>query len=421
MIQIQKKAVVFAPFWRQSGHVGINRVDRFVRWLAEDGYTVVIVRAGTANGAWSQAWGQEIVVRDPLGLYRDTPSPGIAHHVAAARKPNKLRRALAYWLFNPDPTVLWARAAAANALVLGATHDANFILSSSPPESAHVAAWLLSRRTGVPYIVDMRDGWLDEPLRRSLRTSAFRRWREGRLERRVLGDAKGIQVTSNTWQSLLNDRYPAFVPKVQVLTNGYPQSVRLPRSKSAKGPDEELLLIHAGRFSNSDTRRTIDLLLEPLFYVLSRQPSCGVIQLIGPLSSDELTVVDAVKSRYGTIGWRIECLGSMPRPELLSLLSKADGLLLLSASYAALPSKLFEYIPAGGPLLVVAERASAVWQLCQDLPQAVLVEMGKTDYADVDGRFLELLRAPNFCSHVPQEYYEERLARKFMRAVKQCL
>ena len=27
-----------------------------------------------------------------------------------------------------------------------------------------MGARLLSRRTGVPHIVDMRDGWLDEPL-----------------------------------------------------------------------------------------------------------------------------------------------------------------------------------------------------------------------------------------------------------------
>jgi len=38
-----KKAVIFAPFWRQTDHVGNHRVDRFVRWLAADGFYVVLV------------------------------------------------------------------------------------------------------------------------------------------------------------------------------------------------------------------------------------------------------------------------------------------------------------------------------------------------------------------------------------------
>jgi hypothetical protein len=50
MIDQHRKAMIFAPFWGQPGHVGNHRVDRFVRWLAEDGYAVVIVRAGDADG-----------------------------------------------------------------------------------------------------------------------------------------------------------------------------------------------------------------------------------------------------------------------------------------------------------------------------------------------------------------------------------
>ncbi len=34
MLNTQKKAIIFAPFWRQTGHEGNNRMDRFVRWLS---------------------------------------------------------------------------------------------------------------------------------------------------------------------------------------------------------------------------------------------------------------------------------------------------------------------------------------------------------------------------------------------------
>ena len=414
MIKKQKKAILFAPFWRQEGHVGNNRVDRFVRWLSEAGYTVVMIRAGSTNSERQESWGQEITVRDRLGLYRDIV-PGVTT-TATSRKPNRYRRALANWLFNPDPTVVWAHAAAKHPAVLRAMEGAAFILSSSPPESAHVGAWMLSRRTGVPHIVDMRDGWLDEPLKPLLRSSALRRWLEGRMEARILRDAKAIQVTSDVWQELLVKRLPYLRSKVQVLTNGYPQHEPEPQPKTIKGPDDELVLIHAGRFTGSRLTQMPSLLLEPLLTNLSMKPAKGVIQLIGSLSADELKLIEPFKPRFQAIGWRIECSGSMPRDELFKLLPQADGLLLLSASYAAIPSKLFEYIPTGRPIFVVTEKDSATWQICKCLKQASPIEIKQPKKMLVND--LEQPIFFNKDSNVPHEYSEEYLSKRFHLILK---
>jgi hypothetical protein len=411
MTDTAKRAVLFAPFWRKEGHVGNYRIDRFVRWLAAEGYFVIIIRAGGSDGDCQQTWGQEITVRDPLGLHPET-SPGTATPVPPRKHKTfrKVRGAVAKWIFNPDPAVAWARVAARRSLVIQAAQGAAFILSSNPPESAHVGAWLLSRRTGVPHIVDMRDGWLDEPLKPFLRTSALRRWQEGRLEARILRDAKGIQVTSEIWKKFLCDRFPAFAPNVQILTNGYPQHTTSPRPMLPKGPREEYLLIHAGRFIGSDKRRTPGLLLEPLLHHLSGQSSSGVVQLIGPLSKDELALIELFKTRFAAIGWRIEHPGSVPRSEVLAVLPKADGLLLLSASYAALPSKLFEYIPTGRPLFVVTHKHSATWKVCALLPQATLMEIVTGVHSGLDNQ-PPFYAKPEF--RIPPEFSEQYLAETF--------
>jgi hypothetical protein len=368
-----KKAVIFAPFWRQSGHVGNNRVDRFVRWLSEDGYQVVMIRAGSQDERRETPWGKELTVRGPLGLYREA-APGSA--APAPRKPNKLRRWLAYWLFNPDPGIVWARAAAANPSVQAVAADADFILSSSPPESAHVGAWLLSQRLNRPHIVDMRDGWLDEPLKPILVNSALRRWQEGRLEAKILADAHTIFVTSGVWRDLLCQRLPAVADKTVVLTNGYPKEVEGSEALADPVPTEDgLVLIHAGRFTGSRRTQSPDLLLEPLLSAIRQGHPHGVVKLIGPLVADELAVIEQYQSRFEEAGWRIECPGSMPRDQLLKELPKASGLLLLSASHAAIPSKLFEYIPTWRPMLVVTEKNSATWRICEGLPQACLVDL----------------------------------------------
>ncbi|WP_288353966.1 glycosyltransferase [uncultured Marinobacter sp.] len=414
MVNAVKKAIIFAPFWREAGHVGNNRIDRFVRWLEEEDYRVIIIRAGSADAIHNESWGQEITVCDRLGLYRDT-EPGAP--TANPRKPNKWRRALAYWLFNPDPTVVWARSAARDPTVVEATKGAHFILSSSPPESAHVGAWILSRKTLVPHIVDMRDGWLDEPLKPLLRSSALRRWLEGRLERRILQDAKGIQVTSAIWKHLLRERYPQLDSKVQVLTNGYPENTQALRAIEGDRVDnDKIVLIHAGRFTGSRLTQHPALLLEPLLKSLTNAPKTGVIRLIGALTQEELAEIAPYEPRFQAIGWEIETPGAIPRFELLAQLPGASGLLLLSASYAALPSKLFEYIPTGLPLFVVTGKGSATWGVCKQLPQATIVDIATTandGSANESNSFYEKLG----CS-VPDDYSEYQLSLEFKAFIK---
>lgn len=410
----QKKAIIFAPFWRQAGHVGNNRVDRFVRWLAEGGYHVVMIRAGSADAMRDATWGQEITVRDRLGLYRDA---GPGEPTANPRKPNKWRRALAYRMFNPDPTVVWARSAARHPTVSGAMEGAQFILSSSPPESAHVGAWILSRKNSVPHIVDMRDGWLDEPLKPLLRASALRRWQERRLERRILQDAKGIQVTSTVWKDLLCRRYSQLATKVQVLTNGYPENTMLPSAaERTRRESGQIVLVHAGRFTGSRLTQYPALLLEPLLKNLTNASKTGVVRLIGALTKEELAQISLFEHRFESIGWQIETLGAIPRAALLEQLPKADGLLLLSASNAALPSKLFEYIPTRLPIFVVTEKGSATWDICASLPQATMIDIAKNTGGSSGNEDNSFYEKTGFS--VPGDYSEPALASQFLALVK---
>lgn len=412
-----KKAVIVVPFWREVGNVGNNRIDRFRHWLADIGFEVVIIRAGRTDELRSEPWGRELTIRDPLGIHRDlTSEEGIKK--VPLRKPNRLRRATAYSLFNPEPSIVWARRAARHPLAQKVVKGAAFLLSSNPPESAHIAAWTLSRFAGIPHLVDMRDGWLDEPLRPALRDSALRRWRERPLEAKVFRDAGAILVTSEIWKELLCNRYPALAAKVVVLTNGYPRiNEQVSSGVKARQNGAEVTLIHAGQFSGSDLRRTPALLLEPLLQNLMLQPARGIIKFIGPLTPSETDSIGAFRSCFESLGWRIECAGRIPRQDLLELLPKADGLLVLSTSFAGLPAKLFEYIPTLKPMFVVTQKGSATWRLCNDLPQATLAEpeTGGSITETIGGEAFFAIR--DGCA--PLDFSESYLAERFKVVLEQ--
>lgn len=402
-----RKAVLFVPFWRMAGHVGNNRVDRFRRWLSINGYQLVVICAGAREAARTETWGEEITVVDRFNLYPEAVS-GQAKAVST-RKPSKLRRTLAYWMFNPDPGVAWAKAAARHPKVIAAMQGAQFILSSGSPESAHVGAWMLSRKTGVPHIMDMRDGWLDEPLKPLLLTSALRRWQEGGLESRIAQDAGAIMVTSDVWKKLFDARYLNLAHKVHVLTNGYPAQMAPTETKKPKGLDDEFVLIHAGRFTGSRLSHSPELLMEPLLKNLEFIPIKGVIRFYGDLSNNEVMRIQAYQHRFAAINWRLEFSGIVPRSDMLKIMQQADGLLLLSASYAALPSKLFEYLATGLPIGFVADPGSATHSALCNLPQCIDLVNGtkKMDFHE------------SFNAVIPDFYSEASLERKFNQIVKE--
>lgn len=406
-----RKALLFIPFFRTPGHVGNNRVERFKRWLLNDGYSLIVVRAGDADSLTEHDWGLEISVFDRLGLH-----PDISDKVSKplrTRKPNRLRRLLAYLLFNPDPTVLWSKSAARHPWVLDAAKGVDFILSSSPPESAHVGALLLSQRTGVPLVMDMRDGWLDEPLKPLLHSSAFRRWLEGRIEAQILSHASVILVTSDIWRELLMSRYDFVAGKISILTNGYPAT----NSQSHMGVSENLF-IHAGRFTGSRQTQKPEILLNCLLSGIQKGMPGSCVKLYGDLDANELESILTYQKQFFDKGWSLDCPGPISRAEVLAKINNARGLLLLSASKAAIPSKLFEYIPTKRPILVVSERNSAVWHLTQSLPQAFLVDPNDNqDHSQVVADFLNASRQPTPQASVPSAYSEESLSQVFKRAV----
>ena len=407
------KAIIFAPFWRQRGHVGNYRIDRFIRWLSERGDEVVVVRAGDSYGVASEAWGTEFTIRDPLGFHPDhsTVNPVRAGPV---RRPNRLRRHLANLLFNPDPAVVWAVLAANDKSVRRIAEGARWIISSSPRESSHGAAAKLAYRVGADLIIDMRDGWLDDPLDPLLQSSWLSRRREGRREARILRQAHCIFVTSHQWRELLQVRLPFVREKTVVLTNAYPRSgIKWCKAEAANGP---LTLLHAGRLQGSRQSQLVELLLAPLLEGLSSNGEpAGVLTFLGDLTRGDRVELTGYQARFEDLGWRIQVDAAVPREQMMVRLSMAHGLLLLSASQAAIPSKVFEYIPTGKPVLAVCPKGSALWNIAAGLKQFFPIDSrGSATACNTVRSFLHTCRLGCTEFEVPEQYSEPYLKKVFL-------
>jgi Glycosyl transferase 4-like domain len=406
-----RRVVLVAPFWNRPGHVGVYRVDRFLRWLEAEGVSVVLVRAASREWVTAKPWGVEIAVRDPFGLYPDRVPDHTTPHT---RKPSRIRRAVALALFNPDPTVIWARRMARHPAVLAHGSGADLVLASSPPESVLVGGTRLADRLGAGFVADLRDGWLDEP-NRAVVGWTWRRRLEARLEARVLHRAGAILVTSNRWKELLVARLPEVGGKTVVLTNAYPLTgIPGPFPSSASGM---LTLLHAGRFSGSRRTRHVGAMLEPLSHV-SPGGTGGRIRLLGALEQDDHSQLESWVPRLAATGWTVQAEPAVARAEMLGALAAADGLLLLAESDAVIPSKLFEYLMAKRPILTVTPRTGAVWGLGSALPQMFLLEPGEASRTvPTVSAFLDACRSRDREYVLPDDYGEPALSARFGEAL----
>lgn len=238
----------------------------------------------------------------------------------------------------------WAFIAYARAVqrqVRGEAYDL-VIATSSRLLTASLGAWV-ARKSQAKLYLDIRDLFTDtlgdvlakSPLR--LLVPVFR-W----LERRTFSKADRINVVSAGFLPYMQ----AVMPKMQpsVLTNGIDDEF-LATDFSAECPNETPVVLYAG---NMGEGQGLHHVIPPLAKSFEGQVN---FQLFG----DGGRKVDLVDRLTDNIVWNVEVYDAVSREILLAKYLKADVLFLHLNNYpafcAVLPSKIFEYVATGKPIL----------------------------------------------------------------------
>lgn len=417
-----KKVMLIAPFWGKSNHVGVYRIDRFKRWLITENYKVLIVKGGNKDELQTYDWGLEITVSNSID--------NITTKLIDFSK--KLRTKFFLYVWNtlvsiflvPDANRLWVRKIFKHSLVNDNIEDINLVLSSSPPNSSHIAAFYISQRLGIPLIIDMRDGWLDEPLHLSVKRWKTRERLERKWESRILRHANKIFVTSQIWKALLINRLEIIDSSVVVLTNAYPlyDFKDFQNQQKDENVNKTLRLLYAGKFVGSRHSNSMDLLLDPFLNSEKYYNNEIEITLLGELRRKDFHDLKLWKSYFHGSKCKILHKDRVSRIEMFESMSSSDGLLLLAASEGSIPSKTFEYIKSRKPILAVTSKGSAIWELDKDISQLFVFNYkeDKKDY-DIINEFLNVCKTGQYEISVPEEYSERYLSNIFLRSIEDCV
>ena len=363
---MSRRVLMIAYFFPPLAGGGVHRVLSFTAHLPAAGWDCTVVCAG-ADDYW---------VRDPSLVARVPPATevlrvpggtplaawmrlrGARDDTSRARRPARgfaLARRAADLALIPDPYVGWARRAARVARERIARGGVDVVLTSSPPDSAHLAGLELARTTGFPWVADFRDPWIGAHFLRP--PTPWHAARQRSLERAVVTGADLVLAASRTH---LEDLRPLSPRRLELLPNGYEPAASVTPLRG-----ERFTMVFTGTLFHMRQTRVF---LDALAAWLARDPAARSrvrVVLAGPYEQDQ-----AQHARRLGLEGVVEFPGPLPHDETRALQGGADLLLLWKPDgrgyRTMVPGKLYEYLDTGRPLLAILPEGDEAARMASD-------------------------------------------------------
>jgi glycosyltransferase involved in cell wall biosynthesis len=335
---------------------GVHRVLGFTRHLSMLGWSSTVVCAGEGD-YWVRDESLREAVPADTEVIRVPGGSALSAWMrggGAARGRRSggtfgLLRGLSDWWLLPDSYVGWARRARRVAARRVARGDVQVVLSSSPPESVHLAARDVARSSRLPWVADFRDPWV--PLAFRTPPTAWHRARQAAMERRVLEDANLVLTASATHADSVRAALGPKRARVEHLPNGFEPLSTAPIETPAVDADHFRIVFTGTLAQMPDT----ETLLEAVHDLLARRGEARRrlrVQLVGPFERE-------YEDRAIALGLTgiVDFMGNRPHRETRALQRAADLLALWKPRgqgfRTMVPGKLYEYLDAGRPVVAL--------------------------------------------------------------------
>ena len=218
---------------------------------------------------------------------------------------------------------------------------------------------LLARRDDIPLVLDIQDIWPDAALRAGIVEDPMLVRVLEIIERRVYAGAARIVVLSEGFETLLHQRG---VPKERLVVIPNGTVLREERAGTHRRglraqwgiPDDAFLVVYAG---NLGAVQDLDVLLDA-FAALRRHPDIRLV-LVGE-GVERARLTQRIRDeKLDAVLWR----PATPVDRMPEVLAAADAAFLSlkpnAYSPGTIPSKLYDYLAAGLPILNMVEGSAA--------------------------------------------------------------
>lgn len=353
----RRRVLVLAYYFPPVGGAGVQRTLKFVKYLEPLGWDAsVISTRSRAYGARDESLLAEVPASTRV---RRTAALPLARYLGFALHRLGLQRLRTYVMW-PDGGLGWAPFAFLAAMRAVRKDRPDVLLSSSAPYGSHLAAFLVSRLTGLPWVADFRDEWTANP-HLAEQPKVLARLSE-RAERAITRSARTVVVAADYFRlrGLVDDD-----PRRVEIVNGVDED-DFPAESDAAPPQDRFVLAHVGTL-----------------YEL-QDPSIA-LRALATLGARGAIDVERVEARLvGNVwipdftpppGVRVEQTGYVEHGRAIAEMRAATVLLLYVPASSLAPSgKLFEYLASGRPVLCLAREDNLASRLVREWDAGVVAD-----------------------------------------------
>ncbi len=405
-----KKALIVSYAFPPVGGAGVQRVTKFVKYLPEFGWdsTVLtvenpsvpvldqslvgdvprstrVVRARTLEPSYAAKLAMSTgPATSGEAMANTNGHAGLAQRLIAAvpgkAGARKLLRLATNMLLQPDPQVLWNHHAIEAGLRVLAQEKHDVIFVTAPPFSSLLIGAELSRRTGLPLVLDYRDEWdISNAYWENRRFGYVSRLMQRHMQARVLRAASAVVATTRHSAEALADvaRQAETHPQITHIYNGYDaddlQSESLNELASplteASANREVYKLAYVGTLWNLTT---VEPLVEAVRLLSQKSPELAA-RLELHFAGRRTGAQDQLLDQLNGLPCRLVKQPYLDHDAALKLMQSAHGLCLLLSNVPhagrVVPGKLFECLALRKPLFAIVP-PSEVCDLLRDCPLA---------------------------------------------------
>jgi glycosyltransferase involved in cell wall biosynthesis len=338
---MMKQVLFIAYLFPPRGGGGVQRSAKFVKYLPEFGWMPSVLSGPTRRG-------QAV----DTSLLSDLPSAVCVNVAKGFELPDWLpwraQKLITRWALTIDGHIGWWPAAVKQGRSILESDEFSAIYSTSAPFTDHLVARSLQEETGLPWVADFRDLWLD-----SFSTQFATRWHRNlcsKLEDSVVRQSNKVIVVNDPMKGQMLKSHPGTLDhRLQVIPNGFDKADYeglAPMSKDLN----KFTLTYTGALYG---RRSSYPFLAALRNLLDRgliRPEQFALRLIGSTGKEAKRLV-----KEWRLSRNVEFLGYVSHGGAISFQLGTDALLLIvgsgSGSNAVLTGKIFEYLASGKPIL----------------------------------------------------------------------
>jgi glycosyltransferase involved in cell wall biosynthesis len=367
---------IISYYFPPMGGGGVQRITKFLKYSQPDVFQISVI---TVKPSTFFAYDESLVSDIPatVNVVRtDSLDPFRLSFLLSRRTANrpaseppkhesggKLRK-FSNILFFPDSRAFWRPFAVKALHKLHAQHPIDLVVATMPPFTCGLIANAFFRKTGVPYVLDYRDGWFSNPYLPELPKILANR--HIRKETEILTSASGVVFVNPSLQQIYLDAFPMLSDKQTcVIRNGFDPADFTQLHNAAEQNPKFTLGFMGTIYSQGNVPET---LLDALAMLKKRDADLAnrlQIVFLGKWTP-EFEVMVAQKG----ISELVKFMHYRPHREALSIAKTFDALALAvdsrkPGSRALTPGRIYEYLALKKPILAMCPPESEVAEIVQ--------------------------------------------------------